>query len=65
MWERTCRRSRDNVCYRSAQRRAPELFLFDQFQFALPPDWNAIILLRKVGIGPVGARPFDKRELPP
>jgi hypothetical protein len=40
-------------------------FLFDQFQFALPPDWNAIILLRKVGIGPVGARPFDKRELPP
>ena len=33
----------------------PELFLFNQFQFALPPDWNAIILLRKVGIGPVGA----------
>jgi hypothetical protein len=44
---------------------SPELFLFDQFQFALPPDWNAIILLRKVGIGPVGVRPFDKRELPP
>jgi hypothetical protein len=42
-----------------------ELFLFDQFQFALPPDWNAIILLRKVGIGPVGVRPLDKRELPP
>jgi len=34
---------------------SPELFLFDQFQFALPLDWNAIILLRKVGIGPVGA----------
>jgi hypothetical protein len=32
-----------------------KLFLFDQFQFALPLDWNAIILLRKVGIGPVGA----------
>jgi hypothetical protein len=43
----------------------PQLFLFDEFQFALPPDWNAIILLRKVGIGPVGARPLDKRELPP
>jgi hypothetical protein len=54
-WERSCRRSRDNVCCRSAQRTAQELFLFDQFQFALPPDWNAIILLRKVGIGPVGA----------
>jgi hypothetical protein len=60
-WERTCRQ----VCCRSAQRTATELFLFDQFQFALPPDWNAIILLRKVGIGPVGVRPFDKRELPP
>jgi hypothetical protein len=23
----------------------------------LPPRWNAIILPRKVGIGPVGARP--------
>jgi hypothetical protein len=43
----------------------PQLFLFDQFQFALPLDWNAIILLRKVGIGPVGVRPLDKRELPP
>jgi hypothetical protein len=42
-----------------------KLFLFEQFQFALPPDWNPIILLRKVGIGPVGARPLDKRELPP
>jgi len=35
-------------------------FLFDQFQFALPPDWNAIILARKVGIGPVGVRPLVK-----
>jgi hypothetical protein len=40
-------------------------FPFDRFQFALPPDWNPIILSRKVGIGPVGARPLDKRELPP
>jgi hypothetical protein len=38
---------------------------FEQFQFALPPDWNAIILPRKVGIGPVGVRPFHKRESPP
>jgi hypothetical protein len=59
------RQSHGQVCCRSAQRTAPELFLFDQFQFALPLDWNAIILLRKVGIGPVGARPLDKRELPP
>jgi len=34
-------------------------------QFALPPDWNAIILARKVGIGPVGVRPLVKSELPP
>jgi hypothetical protein len=40
-------------------------FLFDRFQFALPPDWNLIILIRKVGIGPVGARSFVKRESPP
>jgi hypothetical protein len=45
--------------------RGRKFFLFDQFQFALPPDWNAIILARKVGIGPVGVRPFVKRELPP
>jgi hypothetical protein len=41
------------------------LFLFDQFQFGLPPDWNLIILIPKVGIGPVGARSFVKRESPP
>jgi hypothetical protein len=35
----------------------PNYFPFDRFQFALPPDWNAIILSRKVGISPVGARP--------
>jgi hypothetical protein len=33
------------------------IIFFDRFQFALPPDWNAIILRAKVGIGPVGARP--------
>jgi hypothetical protein len=38
---------------------------FDRFQFGLPPDWNAIILSRKVGIGPVGVRPLAKSELPP
>jgi hypothetical protein len=32
-------------------------FLRDQFQIALPPERNAIILSRKVGIGPVGVRP--------
>jgi hypothetical protein len=31
----------------------------------LPPRRNPIILPRKVGIGPVGARPFVKRELSP
>jgi hypothetical protein len=31
--------------------------LFHQSQIALPPDWNAIILPVKVGIGPVGVRP--------
>jgi hypothetical protein len=43
--------------------RISDHFPFDRF--GLPPDWNAIILLRKVGIGPVGARPFVKRESPP
>jgi hypothetical protein len=45
--------------------RIGNFILFDQFQITLPPDWNAIILSRKVGIGPVGVRPFDKCELPP
>ena len=31
----------------------------------LPRPRNPIILLRKVGIGPVGVRPFVKRESPP
>jgi hypothetical protein len=31
----------------------------------LPRRWNAIILHHKVGISPVGARPFVKRELSP
>jgi hypothetical protein len=53
------------VCCRSAQKRISGHFPFDQFQFGLPLDWNAIILSRKVGIGPVGARPFVKRESPP
>jgi hypothetical protein len=44
-------------CCRSAQQRIGNIFLFDQFQIELPPDWNAIILPGKVGIGPVGVRP--------
>jgi hypothetical protein len=43
----------------------PENFSPINSQFALPPDWNAIILARKVGIGPVGVRPLAKSELPP
>jgi hypothetical protein len=31
----------------------------------LPADWNTIILAAKVGIGPVGVRPSERRELPP
>jgi hypothetical protein len=46
-------------------KRISDHFPFDRFQFALPPDWNLIILSRKVGIGPVGARSFVKRESPP
>jgi hypothetical protein len=38
---------------RNAQR-IVQRFIFDRFQFPLPPDWKAIILARKVGIGPVG-----------
>jgi hypothetical protein len=43
-------------------KRISDHFPFDRFQFGLPLDWNTIILSRKVGIGPVGARPFVKRE---
>jgi isoquinoline 1-oxidoreductase alpha subunit len=39
-------------------KRISDHFPFDRFQFALPLDWNAIILSPKVGIGPVGARSF-------
>jgi hypothetical protein len=42
---------------RNAQRLHQQNFPFDQFQSGLPPDWIAIILLAKVGIGPVGVRP--------
>jgi hypothetical protein len=35
-----------------------QFFLFDRFQIALLPDWNTIILMGKVGIIPVGVRPF-------
>jgi hypothetical protein len=38
--------------------------LFDKFQFALPPDWNALIL-RAADIDPVGVRPLPRSELPP
>jgi hypothetical protein len=41
------------------------VFLCGLFQIGLPPDWNTIILCRKVGIGPVGVRPFLQSELPP
>jgi hypothetical protein len=34
------------------------IFLFDQFQIGLLPDWNAIKLAPKAGIVPVGVRPF-------
>src|ERR1700682_3088982 len=46
-------------------KRISDHFPFDRFQFGLPLGWNAIILSRKVGIGPVGARSFVKRESPP
>jgi isoquinoline 1-oxidoreductase subunit alpha len=48
-----------NYC-RSAQRAARRFYSLRSILFLrLPPDWNAIILAPKVGIGPVGARPFN------
>jgi hypothetical protein len=45
--------------FRSAQRADQEFYSVRSIPILrLPPDWNAIILPRKVGIGPVGARPF-------
>jgi hypothetical protein len=49
------RQSRDKGLLPQRTTDSSRIILFDQFQFALPPDWNPIILLRKVGIGPVGA----------
>jgi isoquinoline 1-oxidoreductase subunit alpha len=54
---------RQSYC-RNAQRAFRNFLLFDQFQFALPPDWNGIILARRVGIGPVGVRPLDNVSCP-
>jgi hypothetical protein len=41
------------------------LFSSSNSKLHLPPDWNEIILAGKVGIGPVGVRPFAKSELSP
>jgi hypothetical protein len=46
----------DKIC--PASHNADFRFIIvDQFQFGLPPGWNAIILAVKVGIAPVGVRP--------
>jgi hypothetical protein len=50
--------------YRSAQHKFRNFILLDKFQFALPPDWNALIL-RAADIDPVGAGPLPISELPP
>jgi hypothetical protein len=51
------------IC-RSAQHKFRNFILFDQFQFALPPEWNALIL-RAADIDPVGVEPLPRSELPP
>jgi isoquinoline 1-oxidoreductase alpha subunit len=45
--------------YRSAQRKFRNFILLDKFQFALPPDWNALIL-RAADIDPVGVGRLPK-----
>jgi hypothetical protein len=42
---------------RSAQHKFRNFILLDKFQFALPPDWNALIL-RAADIDPVGVGPL-------
>jgi hypothetical protein len=37
-----------------------DFFLFDQFQIALPPDGNTIILQRKAGVDPVDVSYYPK-----
>jgi hypothetical protein len=39
----------------------PIIFLGPQSQISLPPDWNTVILARKVGIVPVDVGPFRQR----
>jgi hypothetical protein len=53
------------ACLPQRTKRFRNFILFDQFQISLPPEKNAIILAGKVGIGPVGVRPFRQSELPP
>jgi hypothetical protein len=50
---------------RTIDDRSGILFSSINSKLHLPLDWNAVILSRKVGIGPVGARPSATRELPP
>jgi hypothetical protein len=47
----------DKVVAAPHNRTIRNFILREQFQIALPPQWNAIILAHKVGIGPVGVRP--------
>jgi hypothetical protein len=47
----------DKIVAAPHNRSIRNFILCDQFQIALPPQKKAIILLCKVGIGPVGVRP--------
>jgi hypothetical protein len=50
--------------YRSAQHKFRNFILLGKIQFALPPDWNALIL-RAADIDPVGVGRYPQSELPP
>jgi hypothetical protein len=65
VWARNSTPTICQQCCRSAQTGFRNFFLFDQFQIGLRPEWNTIILAGKVGIVPVGVRPFLQSEQPP
>jgi hypothetical protein len=64
-WAKVHRQFDDKIVAAAHNSSIRNFILRDQFQIALPPQSNAIILAHKVGIGPVGVRPKAKSERPP
>jgi hypothetical protein len=56
-WPQIQRRFYDRIIAAAHNTKSKNFILLDKFQFALPPDWNALIL-RAADIDPVGVGPL-------